>query len=125
MTPGRERARQRGNARGKRIRYAVIGLGYIAQIAVLPAFKNARANSELAALVSDDEQKLQVLGRRYDVPNLTTYDGVDELFNSGEIDAVYIALPNNQHKDYTIRAASAGLHVLCEKPMARRKSARR
>jgi glucose-fructose oxidoreductase len=118
MTPGRERARQRGNARGKRIRYAVIGLGYIAQIAVLPAFKNARANSELAALVSDDEQKLQVLGRRYDVPNLTTYDGVDELFNSGEIDAVYIALPNNQHKDYTIRAASAGLHVLCEKPMA-------
>jgi glucose-fructose oxidoreductase len=96
----------------------VIGLGYIAQIAVLPAFKNARANSELAALVSNDEQKLQVLGRRYDVPNLATYDGVDDLFTSGEIDAVYIALPNSQHKDYTIRAANAGLHVLCEKPMA-------
>ena len=108
MTPGRERARQRGNARGKRIRYAVIGLGYIAQIAVLPAFKNAPANSELAALVSCDEQKLQVLGRRYDVSNRATYDGVDELLNSGEIDAVYIALPNNQHEDYTIRAANAG-----------------
>ena len=46
------------------------------------------------------------------------YEGVDELFASGEIDAVYIALPNEMHKDYTIRAARAGLHVLCEKPMA-------
>ncbi|HJY36698.1 MAG TPA: Gfo/Idh/MocA family oxidoreductase, partial [Steroidobacteraceae bacterium] len=46
------------------------------------------------------------------------YDGVDELFASGEIDAVYIALPNEMHKEYTLRAARAGLHVLCEKPMA-------
>jgi predicted dehydrogenase len=92
--PAARRSRRGGrDARRKRIRYAVIGLGYIAQIAVLPAFKNARANSQLAALVSGDEQKLEVLGRRYDVPNLSTYDGVDDLFTSGEIDAVYIALP--------------------------------
>ena len=42
-----------------RVRYAVVGLGYIAQAAVLPAFVHAKENSELAALVSDDPQKLQ------------------------------------------------------------------
>jgi glucose-fructose oxidoreductase len=58
------------------------------------------------------------LGRRYGVTNLFAYDEVDELFASGEIDAVYIGLPNSMHRDYTVRAANAGLHVLCEKPMA-------
>ena len=72
----------------------------------------------LAALVSGEEKKLKQLGRRYGVKRLCRYDDVDELFASGEIDAVYIALPNDMHKEYTIRAARAGLHVLCEKPMA-------
>jgi predicted dehydrogenase len=100
------------------VRYAVIGLGHISQAAVLPAFKHAKRNSTLAALVSGDAKKLKQLGRRYGVKRLYGYDGVDELFASGEIDAVYIALPNDMHKEYTIRAARAGLHVLCEKPMA-------
>ena len=102
----------------KSVRYAVIGLGHIAQAAVLPAFKHARRNSVLAALVSGEERKLKQLGRRYGVRTLCSYEDVDELFASGEIDAVYIALPNDMHKEYTIRAARAGLHVLCEKPMA-------
>jgi glucose-fructose oxidoreductase len=101
-----------------KVRYAVIGQGYISQIAVLPAFAHARRNSVLAALVSDDERKLRTLGRRYRVSRLCRYDEVDELFSSGEIDAVYIALPNSMHAEYTVRAARAGLHVLCEKPMA-------
>ena len=100
------------------VRYAVIGQGFISQIAVLPAFAHARRNSVLAALVSDDERKLRTLGRRYRVPRLCRYEDVDELFASGEIDAVYIALPNSMHAEYTVRAARAGLHVLCEKPMA-------
>jgi predicted dehydrogenase len=100
------------------IRYAVIGLGHIAQAAVLPAFAHARRNSRLAALVSGEQKKLKSLGRRYGVEHRCGYDDVDELFASGEIDAVYIALPNDMHKDFTIRAARAGLHVLCEKPMA-------
>ena len=100
------------------VRYAVIGLGHIAQAAVLPAFKHAKRNSTLAALVSGEQKKLKQLGRRYGVSRTCGYDGVDELFASGEIDAVYIALPNDMHKEYTIRAARAGLHVLCEKPMA-------
>ena len=102
----------------KSVRYAVIGLGHIAQAAVLPAFKHAKRNSTLAALVSGEQKKLKQLSRRYGVSHTCGYDGVDELFASGEIDAVYIALPNDMHKEYTIRAARAGLHVLCEKPMA-------
>ena len=102
----------------KKVRYAVIGLGHIAQAAVLPAFKHAKRNSVLSALVSNETRKLKELGRRYGVQHLHRYEDVDELFASGEIDAVYIALPNDMHKEYAIKAARAGLHVLCEKPMA-------
>jgi len=100
-----------------KIRYAVVGLGYIAQAAVLPAFRNA-GNSELAALVSDDPEKLKKLGRKYGVERRYSYDAYDACLASGEIDAVYIALPNSMHREYTVRAAQAGIHVLCEKPMA-------
>jgi glucose-fructose oxidoreductase len=104
--------------RAGKIRYAVVGLGHIAQTAVLPAFAHARRNSRLAALVSDNATKLAELGRRYEVEHLYSYDEYDECLRSGEVDAVYIALPNNLHREYTIRAARAGVHVLCEKPMA-------
>jgi predicted dehydrogenase len=100
------------------VRYAVLGQGYISQVAVLPGFANARRNSELTALVSDDRRKLKTLGRRYGVTRLVRNEDCDELFESGEVDAVYIALPNSMHAEYTISAARAGLHVLCEKPMA-------
>ena len=103
---------------GKRIRYAVVGLGHIAQIAILPAFTQAEQNSMLTALVSDDPEKLRKLSRRYGVRRVYSYDDADELFESGDIDAVYITLPNSMHREYTERAARAGLHVLCEKPMA-------
>ena len=100
------------------MRFAVVGLGHIAQAAVLPAFKHARPHVELTALVSDTPAKLKTLGRRYGVKNLYSYDDVRDLFTSGAIDAVYIALPNTLHAAWTIRAAEAGLHVLCEKPLA-------
>lgn len=112
------RANDKRTRRYKAVRYAVIGLGHIAQAAVLPAFRHAQRNSRLAALVSGKTKKLREFGRRYGVERLCGYDGVDELMASGEIDAVYIALPNNMHKEFTVRAAHAGLHVLCEKPMA-------
>jgi glucose-fructose oxidoreductase len=104
--------------RRRAVRYAVVGLGYISQAALLPAFKNARSNSTLAALVSSDPKKLKALGRRYGVENLHSYDTYDELLESGAVDAVYIGLPNHMHKDFTVRAANAGVHVLCEKPLA-------
>jgi predicted dehydrogenase len=101
----------------KKVRYAVVGLGHIAQVAVLPAFAHAE-NSELAALVSDDPEKLEKLGRKYRVETRFSYDQYDECLRSGVVDAVYIALPNHLHRDYTERAARAGVHVLCEKPLA-------
>lgn len=101
-----------------KIRYAVVGLGHIAQVAVLPAFAHARSNSELTALVSGDPKKLKNLGRRYRVDRLFSYDEYRDCLRSGSIDAVYIALPNHLHAKYTIAAANAGIHVLCEKPMA-------
>jgi predicted dehydrogenase len=105
-------------ARGKRVRYAVVGQGYIAQVAVLPAFAHAEENSVLAAIVSGDPRKRRSLSRRYDVPIAVGYDDYDDLMESGEVDAVYVALPNSMHRDFTVRAARAGVHVLCEKPMA-------
>ena len=105
-------------ASARKIRYAVVGLGHIAQVAILPAFAHAHPNSTLVALVSDDPEKLRKLSRRYGVRYIYSYDDADELFESGKIDAVYITLPNSMHREYTERAARAGLHVLCEKPMA-------
>ena len=100
-----------------KIRYAVVGLGHIAQVAILPAFAHAE-NSELAALVSDDPEKLEKLGRRYKVKARFSYAQFEECLRGGIVDAVYIALPNHLHREYTERAARAGVHVLCEKPMA-------
>jgi predicted dehydrogenase len=104
----------RASSRHK-IRYAVVGLGYIAQGAVLPAFRNA-SNSELAAIVSGDAEKLRKLGKEYRQAQTFSYEEYDRALES--VDAVYIALPNHLHKEYAIRAAAAGIHVLCEKPMA-------
>jgi predicted dehydrogenase len=101
----------------KKIRYAVVGLGHIAQVAVLPAFAHAE-NSELTALVSRDPEKLEKLGKRYKVTSRYSYEQFEDCLHSGGVDAVYIALPNHLHREYAERAARAGIHVLCEKPMA-------
>jgi len=99
------------------VRFAVVGLGNFAQTAILPAFANASDNSQLRALVTGDKQKAAKLSRKYKVPAYD-YKKYDNLMNSGEIDAVYIALPNSKHREFAERAAKAGMHVLCEKPLA-------
>jgi len=100
------------------LRFAVIGLGHIAQAAVLPAFRHARPHVELAALISGTRKKLQQLSSRYRVEHQASYADADKLFDSGSIDAVYVATPNTEHAHWVIRAAEAGLHVICEKPLA-------
>ncbi|NJL84203.1 MAG: Gfo/Idh/MocA family oxidoreductase [Chloroflexaceae bacterium] len=101
----------------RKIRYAVVGLGWFAQEAALPAFSQAE-NAQLAALVSDDPAKRQELSQHYGVQQTYSYDQYENCLKSGQIDAVYIALPNHLHCEYTVRAAQQGIHVLCEKPMA-------
>ena len=98
------------------VRYAIVGLGHIAQVAVLPAFAHARRNSRVVALVSDDRVKRREVAKKYKIDATYSYEQYDECLE--QVDAVYIALPNHLHAEYTVRAARAGVHVLCEKPMA-------
>lgn len=98
-----------------KIRYAVVGLGHISQVAVLPAFANA-GNSELFALVSGDQEKLTTLGKKYALEHLYSYADYSRALSN--VDAVYLALPNHLHREFAERAAAAGVHILCEKPMA-------
>ncbi len=100
----------------RNVRYAVVGLGHLSQMAILPAFKSTPSSS-LVALVSGEQRKLAALGKKYGVERLYSYDQYDRCLQEG-VDAVYIVLPNHLHRDYTIRALNAGVHVLVEKPMA-------
>jgi glucose-fructose oxidoreductase len=98
------------------VRFAVVGQGHFAQSAILPAFAATR-RCELRAIFSDDETKLASLRAKYGVAAALGYDHYDEYLRSGEVDAVYIAVPNDLHREYVVRAARAGIHVLCEKPL--------
>jgi predicted dehydrogenase len=100
---------------GKKIRYAVVGLDHLSQVAVLPGFKKAQ-NSELVAIVSGDAEKRRKIGKKYGLEQVYSYDDYEKALFS--VDAVYIVLPNHLHREYAVRAAKAAVHVLCEKPMA-------
>jgi len=99
------------------VRFAVVGLGHIAQIAILPAFKHAK-DCEVTAFVSDDPDKAREVAGMYGVDHIVPYEEYDKFLASGEVDAAYIALPNSMHCEYTVRALKSGVHGLCEKPMA-------
>lgn len=99
------------------VRFAVVGLGHIAQAAVLPAFAHAR-NADLVALVSEDPQKLKQLGNRYKVAARYSPVQLEECIREEGIEAVYLAVPNALHREYATRVATAGAHILCEKPLA-------
>jgi glucose-fructose oxidoreductase len=100
------------------VRFAVVGLGDIAQRAVLPAFAHTRTRATLTALVSGEPKKRRVLAARFRNVIACGYEEYDDVLASGSVDAVYIALPNEMHADFARRAMRAGIHVLCEKPMA-------
>lgn len=99
------------------IRYAVVGAGWISQEAFMPAVA-ATGNSRMQAIVSGNPSAARALADFHGVPEVLTYADYDALLASDRIDAVYIALPNSMHADYTIRALRAGKHVLVEKPLA-------
>jgi predicted dehydrogenase len=85
----------------------------------MPAVELSKTG-KLTALVSGPREKAEKQAAQYNIPSpsIYSYDNYDEIRQNKEIDAVYIALPNSMHAEYTIRAAKAGKHVLCEKPMA-------
>jgi predicted dehydrogenase len=104
---------------GERVGYAVVGLGHIALGEVLPALAQSR-RSKLVALVSGSPDKAAAVAREHGIEprHIYTYENYEELRNNPAVQVVYIALPNSLHAEYTLRAAKAGKHVLCEKPMA-------
>lgn len=110
--------RRRMSSKRNQVRYAVVGAGNIAQVAVLPAFEHAGENSRLVALVSGDAAKRATLRKRYKLEDTGGYDEFEELLERSDIDAVYVATPNSLHREFTERAARCGVHVLCEKPLA-------
>jgi predicted dehydrogenase len=103
----------------RKIRYCIVGLGRISMQHFMPGIKNS-TYSQITALVSGHRDKAEKEAAQYGVSpkNIYSYDNYDEIAQNNEIDAVYIALPNSMHAEYTIRAAKAGKHVVCEKPMA-------
>ena len=102
-----------------KVRYCIVGLGRISMQHFMPAIKNSCKLSRVTALVSGHRDKAERMAAEYGVPtsNIYNYDNYDAIANNPEIDAVYVALPNSMHAEYSIRAAKAGKHVLCEKPM--------
>jgi predicted dehydrogenase len=94
----------------------VVGLGDIAQAAMMPGIAHT-GNSELVALVTGDPEKARRLADMYGVAHTYRYEQFDGLLASGTIDAVYIATPNWRHAEFAVPALKAGIHVLCEKPL--------
>jgi predicted dehydrogenase len=103
----------------ERVGFAVVGLGTLTLEEVLPALAEGK-RSRLAALVSSDVEKATEAAVKHGLSerNVYTYDDFDRIADDKTVDAVYIVLPNDQHREFTERAARAGKHVLCEKPMA-------
>jgi xylose dehydrogenase (NAD/NADP) len=98
----------------QKIRWGVLGYAKIARVELIPAIQRA-ANSEFYALASRDEVKLAEARAQF--PGVkATYRSYEELLRDADVEAVYVPLPNALHREWTIRAAEHGKHVLCEKP---------
>jgi predicted dehydrogenase len=104
---------------GKKLGWAIVGLGNLAINQILPAFAKCE-KGKVTALVSGHPDKANKLALRYgvDPKNIYNYENYDSLRDNPEVDIIYIVLPNSMHAEYTIRGLQAGKHVLCEKPMA-------
>jgi predicted dehydrogenase len=106
-------------AQSRSIGWCIVGLGRISMEHFMPGVKQGK-NGRIVALVSGHRPKAEKQAAMYGVPDnaIYSYEDYGLIRENKEIDAVYIALPNSMHAEYTIRAAKAGKHVLCEKPMA-------
>lgn len=99
--------------------YAIVGLGRYGLDVIIPQFANC-THSRLAAVVSGDPAKAKRVAAEHGLPDRSvySYDTFDRIRDNPDVDIVYVCLPNSMHADYTVRAARAGKHVMCEKPMA-------
>jgi predicted dehydrogenase len=96
------------------MRFGVLGTASIATSAFIPAVRNTE--HRVSAIASREADRAAAVAREFDIPEW--YDNYEELLSDGDIEAVYVPLPNSLHAKWTIKAAEQGLHVLCEKPLA-------
>lgn len=103
----------------QRVGFALVGLGRLTLEELLPAFSEC-SKARPVALVSGTPDKLRAVAAQYGIPTQNCYDyaNLERLRDNAGVQAVYIVLPNGMHREYVERAAAAGKHVLCEKPMA-------
>ncbi len=103
----------------RKIGYCIIGLGRISMGEFMPGVKLSD-NCRITGIVSGHRDKAERVAQQYGVPasSIYSYQDMERMRDNASIDAVYVALPNSMHAEYSIRAANAGKHVLCEKPMA-------
>jgi glucose-fructose oxidoreductase len=111
------RSRKQNSSRS--IGVVLVGLGYYSRDLLGPAFSYTK-HCHLAGIVTGSPEKITVWQKKYNIPdaNVYNYENMHEIANNDSIDVVYIVLPNAMHAEYTIKAANAGKHVWCEKPMA-------
>jgi predicted dehydrogenase len=102
-----------GLSSGKKIRYAIVGVGDISQEAMMPGVAHT-GNSEITALVTADPEKARKVGDQYKVADTYDYAQFGEMLASGKVDAIYLATPNWRHAEFAIPALTAGVHVLVE-----------
>ena len=98
---------------------ALMGLGYYSTDLLAPALQQTK-NCYLAGIITGTPSKAEAWKQKYNVPdkNIYNYQNFEEIANNPDIDVVYVVLPPSMHKEFTIKAANAGKHVWCEKPMA-------
>lgn len=99
----------------RKLKWGILGCAGIAKRAVVPGLGESKFN-EAAAIASRDADKAKRTAEELGIP--VAYDSYEALLADDSIDVVYIPLPNHLHKEWTIRAAEAGKHILCEKPIA-------
>ncbi|OYD93083.1 dehydrogenase [Nostoc sp. 'Peltigera membranacea cyanobiont' 210A] len=103
----------------RRLGFAIVGLGRLTLEEIMPAFAECKL-AKPTALVSSDAAKANLVAQQYGIKpqNVYNYQNYDNLRNNPDVDVIYIVLPNSMHREYTVRGAKAGKHILCEKPMA-------
>ncbi len=97
------------------IQWGIIGAGNISRVAIAPAFREV-PYAKIIAVASSSEARARSFAADFSVEKF--YTDYDRLLQDPDVDAIYIALPNNMHMEWTIRALEAGKHTLCEKPLA-------
>jgi len=98
---------------------ALVGLGYYSTDVLAPAFQYTK-KCYLAGIVTGTPAKAEQWKKKYNIAekNIYNYENFDKIANNSDIDVVYVVLPPSMHREFVIRAAKAGKHVFCEKPMA-------